>query len=107
MRLFSSSLLSAIGFQGRGVQLLSHVQLFATRWTAAHQASLSITISQNLLKLMSIQLDGDAIQSSHPLSSPSPSALNLSQHQGLFQWVSSSHQVAKILELQLQHQSFQ
>ena len=50
---------------------------------------------------------GDAIQPSHPLSSPSPSAFNLSQHQGLFQWVSSSHQVAKGLELQLQHQSFQ
>ena len=50
---------------------------------------------------------GDTIQSSHPLSSLSPPALNLSQHQGLFQWVSSSHQVAKILEFQLQHQSFQ
>ena len=50
---------------------------------------------------------GDAIQPSHPLSSPSPPALNLSQHQGLFQWVSSSHQVAKVLELQLQHQSLQ
>ena len=50
---------------------------------------------------------GDAIQPSHPTSSPSPPALNLSQHQGLFKWVSSSHQVAKILELQLQHQSFQ
>ena len=49
----------------------------------------------------------DAIQPSHPLSSPSPPALNLSQHQGLFQWVSSSHQVAKELEFQLQHQSFQ
>ena len=49
----------------------------------------------------------DAIQSSHPLSPPSPPALNLSQHQGLFQWVSSSHQVTKVLELQLQHQSFQ
>ena len=50
---------------------------------------------------------GDAIPSSHPLSSPSPPAFNLSQHQGLFKWVSSSHQVAKVLELQLQHQSFQ
>ena len=49
----------------------------------------------------------DAIQPSHPLSSPSPPAFNLSQHQGLFQWISSSHQVAKVLELQLQHQSFQ
>ena len=49
----------------------------------------------------------DAIQPSHPLLSPSPPALNFSQHQGLFQWVSSSHQVAKVLEFQLQHQSFQ
>ena len=48
----------------------------------------------------------DAIQPSHPLLPPSP-ALNLSQHQGLFQWVSSSHQVVQVLELQLQHQSFQ
>ena len=50
---------------------------------------------------------GDAIQPSHLLLSPSPPALNLSQHQGLFQWGSSSHQVAKVLEFQLQHQSFQ
>ena len=50
---------------------------------------------------------GDVIQPSHPLSSPSPPALNLSQHQGLFKRISSSHQVAKVLEFQLQHQSFQ
>jgi len=50
---------------------------------------------------------GHAIQPSHPLSSPSPPALNLSLHQGLFKWVSSSQQVAKVLEFQLQHQSFQ
>ena len=49
----------------------------------------------------------DAIQPSHPPWSPSPPALNLSQHQGLFKWVSSSHQVAEGLEFQLQHQSFQ
>ena len=49
----------------------------------------------------------DAIQPSHPLSPPSPPALSLSQHQGLFQWVSSSHQVAKVSGLQHQHQSFQ
>ena len=49
----------------------------------------------------------DAIQPSHPLSSPSPPAINLSQHEGLFKWVSSSHKVAKLLEFQLQHQSFQ
>ena len=50
---------------------------------------------------------GDAIQPSHPLLSPSLPAFNLSQHQGLFQWVDSSHQVAEVLEFQLQHQSFQ
>jgi len=50
---------------------------------------------------------GDTIQPSHPLSSPSPPAFNLSQHQGLFQWVSSSQQGAKVLEFRLQHQSFQ
>ena len=49
---------------------------------------------------------GDAIQPSHSLLSPSPPTFDHSQHQGLFQWVSSSHQVAKILEFQLQHQSF-
>ena len=48
----------------------------------------------------------DAIQPSHPLSSSSPPAFNLSQHQGLFQWVGLVHQVAKVLELQIQHQSF-
>ena len=50
---------------------------------------------------------GEAIQPSHPLSSPSPPAPNPSQHQGLFQWVSSLHKVAKVLEFQLQHESFQ
>ena len=50
---------------------------------------------------------GNAIQPSHPLSSPSPPALNLSQHHGPIQWVNSLHQVAKVLELQLQCQSFQ
>ena len=49
----------------------------------------------------------DAIQPSHPLSSPSPPAPNLSQHQSLFQWVNSSHEVAKVLEFQLQHHSLQ
>ena len=50
---------------------------------------------------------GDAIQPSHPLLSPSPPAPNTSQHQGLFQWVNSLREVAKVLALQLQHQSFQ
>ena len=49
----------------------------------------------------------DPIQSSHPLSYPSPPTFNLSQHQCLYKWVSTSHQVAKVLEFQLQHHSFQ
>ena len=65
-----------------------HHQLLESTQTHVHQVS-------------------DAIQPSPPLSSPSPPAVNLSQHQGLFKWVSSSHQVAVLLEFQLQHQSFQ
>ena len=64
------------------------------------------SISQNLLKTH-VHWVIDAIQPSHHLLLISPPALNLSQHQGLFQWVGSLHQVAKGLELQLQHQSFQ
>ena len=81
------------------VQSLSHVQLFVTAWTTAHQAFLSITDSWSLLKLMSIKL---MIPFNYLiLLSPSPPAFNLSHHQGLFQWVDSSHQVAKVLEFQL------
>ena len=64
------------------IQLLSCVRLFATPWTAARQASLSITSSPSLLKL--VHCIGDAIQSSHPLSSPSLPTFNLYRHQGLF-----------------------
>ena len=85
------------------VQSLSHVQLFATPWTAACQASLSITNSRSLLKLMSIK---SVVPSNHLILLPPSPAFSLSQNQGLFWWVSSSHQVAKVLELQLQHQSF-
>ena len=67
------------------VQSLSHLRLFVTPSIAAHQASLSITNSRSLLRLLSIESVGDAIQPSHPLSSPSPPAPNPSQHQGLFQ----------------------
>ena len=118
-------------------QLFNHVQLFVSPWTRAHKTSLSFTISPSLLSSITqlcltlcnpmncimpglpvhhqlpestqthVHWVDDAIQPSHPLSSPSPPALNLSQHQGLFKWVSSSHQVAKVLEFQLQHQSFQ
>ena len=88
------------------VQSLSHVWLFVTSWTAARQASLSITNSWSLLKLMSIE---SAMPLNHLILCypPPPLAFNLSQHQSLFQWISSSHQMAKVLEFQLQHQSFQ
>ena len=76
------------------VQSLSRVRPFKTPWTAASQASLSITNFQSLLKLTSIEL---VMPSNHLiLSSPSPPAFNLSQHQDLFKWVSSWHQVAKV-----------
>ena len=65
---------------------LSPVLLFATPWAIARHPSLSNTNSWSLLKLTSHRV-GDAIQPSHPLSSPSPPTFNLSQHQGLFQWV--------------------
>ena len=77
-----------------------------TPWTAACHASLPVHHQLPEPTQTHIHRISDAIQPSHPLSSPSPT-FNLSQHQALFQWVSSSHQVAKVLEFQLQHQSFQ
>ena len=80
--------------------------LFATPWTAAHQPSLFITNTQSLPKQMSI---GSVMQSNHlilccPLLLLPPIFTSI---RGLFKWVSSLHQVAKVLEFQLQHQSFQ
>ena len=88
--------------QFSSVQSLSHAQPFVTPWTAAHQASLSITNSCRLLKLMSIESlmpYNNLILCCHLLLLPSnfPSIKH----------VSSSHQVVKVLEFQLQHQSFQ
>ena len=74
--------------------------IFVTPWTPTCQASLSIHQLPEIAQTH-VHCYGDVIQPSHPLSSPSPPAFNLSQHQGLFQWVSSLHQVAKVLELQL------
>ena len=81
------------------------VQLLVTPWTTPHRSFLSFTIYWCLLKFMSTE---SVIPSNYLiLCHPSPLALNLSKHQGLFQSVSSLHQVAKVLEFQLQHQSFQ
>ena len=90
-------------FQLSSVQSLSSIWLFATPWTAACKASLSITNSQ--FTQTHVHWVGDAIQQSHPLSSPSLPTFNLSQCQGLFKWVNSSYQVARVLEFQ--HQPFQ
>ena len=87
------------GTQFSSVQSVSRVRLFATPSTAARQASLSITNSHSSLKLTSIE---SVMPSNHLiLSSPFPPAPNPSQHQSLFQWVNSSHEVAKVLEFQL------
>ena len=83
-----------------------HVWLFGTPWDCSTSGFPSLHYLPEFVKIH-IHWVSDAIQPSHPLSSPSPPAFNLSQHQGLLQWVSSLHQVAKVLELQLQHHSFQ
>ena len=87
-------LLAVLSVQFSSVQSLSRVRLCATPWIAARQASLSITISWSSFRLT-------FIEPSHSRSSPSPPAPNPSQHQSLFQWVSSLQEVAKVLELQL------
>ena len=88
----------------QSVQSLSCVRLFVTPWTTP-----SLPVHHHLPEFTQIHVHwvGDAVQPSRPLSSPSPPVLNLSQHQGVFKWVSSSHQVARVLEFQLHHQSFQ
>ena len=87
------------------VQSLSCVQLFATQWTSPLRAPLTATISQSLLKLRSIE---SVMLSNHViLCCPLLLLPSIFPASGFFQWVSSLHQVAKLLELQLQHQSFQ
>ena len=92
-------------YQFSSVQLHSCVRLFATHESQhARPPGPSPTPG---VHSDSHPLSHDAIQPSHPLSSSSPPAPHPSQHQGLFQWVSSSHEVAKVPKFQLQHQSFQ
>ena len=88
------------------VQSLSCVRLFVIPQTDC--STLGFPVHHQLPELAQTHVHrvGDAIQPSHPLSFPSPPAFNLFQHQGLFQCLSSLHQVAKLLTLQLQHQSF-
>ena len=91
------------GHYGVVVQSLSRVRFFLTPWTAARQASLSVTISWSWLKFMSIEL----MMPSNHLILCYPLLFLPSIFPGLFQWISSLQQVAKVLELKLQHQSFQ
>ena len=87
----------------------SVTQLWLTLWDPMDCNTPGFPIHHQLLEptLTHIHRIGDAIQPSQPLSFPSPPAFNLFQHPNLFQWVSSLHQVAKVLAFQLQHQSFQ
>ena len=87
----------------------SVIQLCLTLFSPMNRSTPGFPVHYHLPELTQTHVHwvGDAIQPSHPLSSPSPPAFNLSQHQGLFQWVSSLHQVAEVLKFQLQHQSSQ
>ena len=121
-RLFSSSLLSALRVVSSAylrlltfllailipVQFSLDAQSCLTLWDPMDCNTPGFPVHHELPELTQTHVHwvGDAIPPSHPLSSPS-STFNHSQHQGLFKWVSSSHQVAKVLEFQLQHQSFQ
>ena len=102
-------ILYQMSYQGsppnRGSVQFSHVRLF----DPMNCSMPGLPVHHQLLELTQIHVYriDDAIQPSHPLSSPSPPTLYLSQHQGLFKWVSSSHQGANVLEFQLQRQSFQ
>ena len=87
----------------------SVAQSFLTLFDPMNRSTPGLPVHQQLPELAQTHVHwvGDAVQPSHLPSSPSPHAFNLSQHQGLWQWVCSSHQVAKVLEFQFHHQSFQ
>ena len=95
--------------KGSSVQFSSIAQSYPTLCNPMDYSMPSFTVHHQLPELTQTHVHwvSDTIQLSHPLSSPCPPAFYLSQHQGIFKWVSSSHQVAKVLEFQLQYQSFQ
>ena len=102
----NSILIKDLGFY---VQFSSVAQLCPTLCDPMDCSTPGLPVHHQLPEYAQIHVHwiSNAIQPSHPVLSPSPSAFNLSQHQGLFKWVSSSHQVAKVLEFQLQHQSLE
>ena len=87
----------------------SVAQSCPTLWDPMNRSTPGLPVHHQLLEFTQTHIYqvSDVIQPSHPLSSPSPPAPNPSQHQSLFQWVNSLHEVAKVLEFQLQHHSFQ
>jgi len=93
----------------KDLQFSTVIQLCPTLCNPMDRSTPGLPVHHQLLESAQTHVHwvGDAIQLSHPLSSHSPPAFNIFQHQGCFQWVNSSHQVAKALEFQLQHQSFQ
>ena len=93
----------------RNVQFSSVTQLCLTLCDPMNHSTPGLSVHHKLPEFTKTHAHrvSDAIQPSHPLSAPSPPAPNPSQHQGLFQWVNSSHEVAIVLEFQIQHQSFQ
>ena len=102
---------TGIGMSGQtsSVQFSSVAQSCPTVCNPMDHSTPSLPVYHQLPEFTQTHLHrvGDAIQPSYPLSSPSPPAPNPSQHQSLFQWVNSSHEASKVLEFQLQHQSFQ
>ena len=91
------------------VQFSAVAQSCPTLYNPINHSTPGLPVHHQLLEFTQTYVHwvSDAIQPSHPLSSPFPPAPNPSQHQGLFQWVNSSHEVGKVLEFQLQHHSFQ
>ena len=100
---------SSIDFLSSSHQFSSVAQLCLSHCDPMNCSTPGLSVHHQLPEFTQthVRWVSDAIQPSHPLLSPSPPAFNLSQHQGLFKQVSSSHQVAKVLEVQHQHQSFQ
>ena len=94
---------------GAVVQFSSVAQLSLTLCNPMDCRTPDFPVRHQFLELTQTNVHwvSDTIQPFHPLSPPSPPTLNFSQYQGLFKWVSSSHQVAKVVEFHLQHQSFQ
>ena len=91
------------------VQFISVAKSYPTLYNSMNHSTPGFPVHHQHLEFTRTHVHriGDAIQRSHPLSSPSPPAPTPFQHQGLFQWVNSLHEVAEVLEFQRQHQSFQ